>query len=248
MNTNRLHVPAPENILFEARYPSVSNSNSRVQMQLSTRPLDAKHTRPGPSLTRETKCLTRKIRSSVMLVAGMLAQRLSALTPPKRLAQPLLLSRNSRATKMKLSILIPCFNERETINEICRALKLVHISRKRSSSSTITQPMEHATFSANDLHATPERIIFHEKNQGKGAALKTGIAAATGDIIITQDSDLEYDPSEIPRVIEPIIAGRADVVYGSRFIGGEAHRILVFWHRIGNGFLRLLMSNMLSRP
>lgn len=243
MNTNRLHVPAPENILFEARYPSVSNSNSRVQMQLSTRPLDAKHTRPGPSLTRETKCLTRKIRSSVMLVAGMLAQRLSALTPPKRLARPLLLPRNSRATKMKLSILIPCFNERETINEILSRVEACAHQPKE-----IIVIDDYSTDGTRDILSKrssrdSERIIFHEKNQGKGAALKTGIAAATGDIIITQDSDLEYDPSEIPRVIEPIIAGRADVVYGSRFIGGEAHRILFFWHRIGNGFLTL-MSNM----
>ena len=127
---------------------------------------------------------------------------------------------------MKLSILIPCFNERNTINEILSRVE-----------ACIHQPKEiividdYSTDGTRDILSKrplrdSERIIFHEKNQGKGAALRTGIAAATGDIIITQDSDLEYDPSEIPRVIEPIIAGRADVVYGSRFIGGEAHRIL----------------------
>ena len=105
--------------------------------------------------------------------------------------------------------------------------------------------MARATFSANDRTANSEQIIFHEKNQGKGAALRTGIAAATGDIIIIQDADLEYDPNDIPRIIEPILAGRADIVYGSRFVGGEAHRVLYFWHRIGNGLLTLA-SNMLT--
>ena len=146
---------------------------------------------------------------------------------------------------MKLSILIPCFNESKTIKEILSRVEACAHQPKE-----IIVIDDYSTDGTRDILSKrplrdSERIIFHEKNQGKGAALRTGIAAATGDIIITQDSDLEYDPSEIPRVIEPIIAGRADVVYGSRFIGGEAHRILFFWHRIGNGFLTL-MSNMLS--
>jgi glycosyltransferase involved in cell wall biosynthesis len=146
---------------------------------------------------------------------------------------------------MKLSIVIPCFNESKTIKEILSRVEACAHQPKE-----IIVIDDYSTDGTRDILSKrplrgSERIIFHEKNQGKGAALRTGIAAATGDIIITQDSDLEYDPSEIPRVIEPIIAGRADVVYGSRFIGGEAHRILFFWHRIGNGFLTL-MSNMLS--
>ena len=146
---------------------------------------------------------------------------------------------------MNLSIVIPCFNESKTIKEILSRVETCAHQPKE-----IIVIDDYSTDGTRDILSKrpvrdSERIIFHEKNQGKGAALRTGIAAATGDIIITQDSDLEYDPSEIPRVIEPIIAGRADVVYGSRFIGGEAHRILFFWHRIGNGFLTL-MSNMLS--
>ena len=105
--------------------------------------------------------------------------------------------------------------------------------------------MVHAKFSLSERPVTSELFIFHEKNKGKGAAIRTGIAAATGDIIIIQDADLEYDPNDIPRVIEPILAGHADIVYGSRFIGGAAHRVLYFWHRIGNGLLTLI-SNMFT--
>src|SRR5262249_7536474 len=145
----------------------------------------------------------------------------------------------------KLSILIPCFNERKTIEEIL--LRVEACSHQPKEIIVIDDGSTDGT--REILSKRPSRdaelIIFHEENLGKGAALRTGIAAATGEIIIIQDADLEYDPSEIPRVIEPIIAGQADVVYGSRFIGSEAHRVLFFWHRIGNGFLTLV-SNMLA--
>ena len=129
---------------------------------------------------------------------------------------------------MNLSIVIPCFNESKTIKEI-----LARVEACAHQPKEIIVIDDYSTDGTRDILSKralrdSERIIFHEKNQGKGAAPRTGIAAATGDIIIIQDSDLEYDPSEIPRVIEPIIAGRADVVYGSRFIGGEAHRIWRF--------------------
>jgi glycosyltransferase involved in cell wall biosynthesis len=88
------------------------------------------------------------------------------------------------------------------------------------------------------------RVIFHEKNMGKGAALRTGIAVATGDVVIVQDADLEYDPKDYPVLLEPIMQGKADVVYGSRFLGGP-HRVLFFWHSVGNSLITLL-SNMFT--
>jgi glycosyltransferase involved in cell wall biosynthesis len=90
-----------------------------------------------------------------------------------------------------------------------------------------------------------DKVLYHEHNQGKGAALRTGIKAATGDIVIIQDADLEYDPNEIPKVIQPILDGKADVVYGSRFLGDRPHRVLYYWHMVGNKFLTTL-SNMFT--
>ncbi len=90
-----------------------------------------------------------------------------------------------------------------------------------------------------------DRIIYHDANQGKGASLRTGFAAATGDVVIVQDADLEYDPAEYPRLLAPIERGQADVVFGSRFSGGDAHRVVYFWHMLGNKALTLL-SNMFT--
>jgi glycosyltransferase involved in cell wall biosynthesis len=143
---------------------------------------------------------------------------------------------------MKLSIIIPCFNEKDTIHEIISAVKASPYPNKEiiivddcSTDGTIKILKE-------SLIDQVEKIIFHEKNQGKGAALRTGIKEATGDIVIIQDADLEYDPNEYSVLVEPIIQNKADVVFGSRFIGHKPHRVLYFWHRIGNGILTL-MSN-----
>jgi glycosyltransferase involved in cell wall biosynthesis len=146
---------------------------------------------------------------------------------------------------LKLSVIIPCFNEVETISALVQAVKNADYPDKEiiivddCSSDGTRELLE------KDIKHQIDQLIFHQKNLGKGAALRTGIKAATGDIIIIQDADLEYDPQEYPKIVEPIINDKADVVYGSRFSGGDAHRVLYFWHSVGNGLLTLF-SNMLT--
>jgi glycosyltransferase involved in cell wall biosynthesis len=146
---------------------------------------------------------------------------------------------------MKLSIVIPCFNEKATILELIDAVRSAPIQDKQiiivdDGSTDGTREILKGIQGKADID-----IIYHETNKGKGAALSTGFAAATGDICIVQDADLEYDPQEFPLVIQPIVDGKADVVFGSRFQSGRPHRVVYFWHRIGNGVLTLL-SNILT--
>ena len=146
---------------------------------------------------------------------------------------------------MKLSIVIPCFNEKATILELIDAVRSAPIQDKQiiivdDGSTDGTREILKGIQGKADID-----IIYHKTNKGKGAALSTGFAAATGDICIVQDADLEYDPQEFPLVIQPIVDGKADVVFGSRFQSGRPHRVVYFWHRIGNGVLTLL-SNILT--
>ncbi len=151
---------------------------------------------------------------------------------------------NSSSSLPLLSVVIPCFNEASTILDIIDRVRLAPITPKQivvvdDGSSDGTRELL-AGLKAEDL-----TVLMHDRNLGKGAALATGFAAASGEICIVQDADLEYDPSEYPIVIEPIISGKADVVFGSRFQGAAPHRVVYFWHRVGNGFLTLL-SNMMT--
>lgn len=143
---------------------------------------------------------------------------------------------------MKLSVIIPCYNEVNTIETLIAAVRESPYPDKEI--IVVDDCSTDGTRELLDSKIAPlvAKIYYHAVNQGKGAALRTGIQAALGDIVIIQDADLEYDPDEYGKVIAPIIAGKADVVYGSRFIGENPHRVLYFWHRVGNGFLTLLSN------
>ena len=144
---------------------------------------------------------------------------------------------------MKLSIVIPCYNEAGTIRSIVERVRAAPVADKEI--IVVDDCSRDGTRDILRLQIAPlvDRIIYHDTNQGKGAALRTGFAAATGDAVIVQDADLEYDPQEYPKLLKPLVDGRADVVFGSRFSGGEAHRVVYFWHMVGNKLLTLL-SNM----
>ena len=145
---------------------------------------------------------------------------------------------------MKLSIIIPCYNESSTILSLIAAVKQSPVKNREI--IIVDDGSKDGTRDILGELSDPEvRVIFHKANQGKGAALRTGFQEATGDICIVQDADLEYDPQEFPVVIQPILEGKADVVFGSRFQSGRPHRVVYFWHRIGNGVLTL-MSNFFT--
>jgi len=146
---------------------------------------------------------------------------------------------------MKLSIVIPCYNEAATIEKVIDSV--YHAPYPEKEIIVVDDCSTDGTreILKERISSKVSRIIYQPLNQGKGAALRMGFAAATGDIVLVQDADLEYDPQEYPKIIEPILQDKADVVFGSRFMGGEPHHVVYFWHRVGNGFLTLL-SNMFT--
>lgn len=146
---------------------------------------------------------------------------------------------------MKLSVVIPCFNERETIESVVQAVRQGPVQEVE-----IVVVDDGSTDGTRELlRSKPEgwveQLVLQEKNRGKGAALRAGFALARGDLVLVQDADLEYDPREYPILLAPILEDRADVVLGSRFASGRPHRVVYFWHMVGNRFLTLL-SNMFT--
>jgi len=146
---------------------------------------------------------------------------------------------------MKLSVVIPSFNERDTIEVVIDRVRKCGIDPLEIvvvDDCSTDGTREHLE---GPLGEKIDRVLFHDRNKGKGAALRTGFEHCTGDIVVVQDADLEYNPDEFPILAQPILDGHADVVYGSRFVGGRPHRVLYFWHSVGNAVLTTF-SNMFT--
>ena len=146
---------------------------------------------------------------------------------------------------MKLSIVVPVYNEVATLEKIIAAIKAVDVGMEKEIVLVDDCSKDGTRELLKELQTKDSTlaVFFHEVNQGKGGALHTGFQNATGDYVLIQDADLEYDPNEYPQLLAPILSGRADVVFGSRFLGGGAHRVVYYWHYVGNRFLTWL-SNM----
>ncbi|MBW1942494.1 MAG: glycosyltransferase family 2 protein [Deltaproteobacteria bacterium] len=146
---------------------------------------------------------------------------------------------------MKLSIVIPCFNEKATLAQLLSLVKGSPVQEMEiilvddGSRDGTTELIR------NELEKDVDKVVYHPVNMGKGAAISSGLRQVTGDMVLIQDADLEYDPAEYPKLMTPIEDGKADVVYGSRFLGGGPHRVHLFWHYVGNRFLTIL-SNMFT--
>ena len=142
-----------------------------------------------------------------------------------------------------LSVVVPVYNEERTLEKLVDAVRAVPIQKQIILVDDCSKDGSRAVIESFEDDARNAFVkLYHEINKGKGAALRTGFAAATGDAVIVQDADLEYDPAEYPQLLAPILAGKADVVYGSRFMGGAPHRVLYYWHSVGNRLLTMISN------
>jgi glycosyltransferase involved in cell wall biosynthesis len=151
---------------------------------------------------------------------------------------------------LRLSIVIPIYNEKETVGELVRRVRAVPLPKELilvddGSTDGTREVLARLEAEEQPPDADPLKVFYHERNQGKGAALRTGFGHVSGDIVIVQDADLEYDPNQYPQLIQPIVEGLADVVFGSRFLAGNPHRVLYYWHYVANRLLTTL-SNMFT--
>ena len=144
---------------------------------------------------------------------------------------------------MRLSVVIPVYNEAATIREIVRRVQAVDVSKELILVDDFSTDGAREALAEIAAQAENVKVLLHERNRGKGRALRTGFDHAAGDFVIVQDADLEYDPQDYPKLLHPLLSGQADVVFGSRFLTTEQHRVLYFWHSVGNRLLTLL-SNM----
>jgi len=195
-----------------------------------------------PADLRRLTAHATSCRSSRLTARAEIAEQGDERRGGKRAAARVAIRERNKT--VKLSVVIPVYNERATIEEILRRVRAVELDKE------IIVVDDFSTDGSREWLVGEQgrlgvRLILHERNLGKGAALRSGFAAATGDVVIVQDADLEYDPREYPRVIEPIVSGRADVVFGSRFLGSGPHRVLYFWHYVGNRILTIF-SNMFT--
>ncbi|MFH1952429.1 MAG: glycosyltransferase family 2 protein [Pseudomonadota bacterium] len=146
---------------------------------------------------------------------------------------------------MKLSIIIPCYNEKRHLSELISLVKRSPVEEKEIILVDDCSDDGTAELIRGQIETDVDKVVYHQINMGKGAAIRSGLKCVTGDMVIIQDADLEYDPMEYPKLMAPILEGKADVVYGSRFMGEGPHRVHLFWHYVGNRILTIL-SNMFT--
>lgn len=200
-----------------------------------------RHARPGTTIGSSNSSCDRSPGIPGRKASGLESRRGVAVSGTL-VACPIRVAESGEL--VKLSVVMPVYNEEKTIEQIVERVQAVALDKELIVVDDCSTD-ETAQILDRLEEADNVRVFRHDRNRGKGAALRTGFTEARGEVVIIQDADLEYDPQEYPKLLEPILEGRADVVYGSRFSGGQPHRVLYFWHSVGNRLLTLF-SNMFT--